>query len=398
MNNTLHPLIQSEKFELFHVSQIEHAYNKSLHARLERDKRRVDTLAQILTSVQNMTSLGINVELDLMLNTLEYGVKLGVSPIYDPKNSNTYREVSCESSKCLLLNGQTCKGQQCIYTLSYGDKSSTQGVLALETFILGNAKIPNIAFGCGHENRGNFVFFTGILGLGETHMSFVGQLGSKATGSFSFCLVDPGDAARGWLQIGGEVPSDAIWAPKIHNPRTKHPVFYYIGFSGISVGHNKVSISEQIFQLNHKGKGGVIVDTGTVISTFPAVAYNAFRDAFLAQMKHFPRTDGVGQLDTCFELTSTQGLSLPNVSFHFTNGLTLALTTQNIIVQVDSSNFFCLAFAPAPGDHSILGNVVLQKIQVTVDARGGRIGFGPKTCASAEPIWNRIKNESASKY
>ncbi|KAJ4841664.1 hypothetical protein Tsubulata_010998 [Turnera subulata] len=427
LNNTPDSLIQSEKFELFHVSQIEHTYNKSLHARLVRDKRRVDSLTQILTNGQNMTSLNINVELDLMLNTLEYAVRLGVgsppidqymlidtgsnvpwiqcqpcakcyhqvSPIYDPKYSNTYREVPCESTKCLLLDDHTCIEHQCRYTLSYGDKSLVKGVFALETFTLGNTKIPNIVFGCGHENRGTFINFTGILGLGRGDMSFIGQLVEKTTGIFSFCLADPGAATRGWLQIGGEaILSGAAWAPMIHNPEANPSVFYYIGFSGISVGHNKVPIPEQVFQLNRKGEGGVIVDTGTVVTTFPRVAYNAFRDAFLAQMEHFPRTHGVAQLDTCFKLTSIEGLSLPNVSFHFTGGVTLALTIRNILVQLDRSTVFCLAFAPAPGDLSIIGNIALQRIQVTIDSRSGRIGFGPKTCASPQPSWNRIRNES----
>ncbi|KAJ4841663.1 hypothetical protein Tsubulata_010997, partial [Turnera subulata] len=309
----------------------------------ERDKRRVDTLSQTLAG--------------------EPSINVGpcpncyhqVSPIYDPKNSSTYQEVSCESTKCLLLDNQTCKEQQCRYTLSYQDNSLAEGVLALETFTLANAKVPNIAFGCGHENKGTFVNFAGILGLGSGDMSFIGQLSGKAAGSFSFCLADPGAATRGWLQIGRDeaIPSGVAWTPMMHNLRTKHPLYYYVGLSGISVGRTKVPIPEPVFQLNRKGKGGVIVDTGIMITTFPEVAYNTFRDAFLAEMKQFTRTHGVGQLDTCFDVGSFPWLSVPNVSFHFTSGVTLALTSRNILVQVDRSTVLCLAFAPAPDDLSV---------------------------------------------
>ncbi|KAJ4839682.1 hypothetical protein Tsubulata_041510, partial [Turnera subulata] len=379
-----------------------------------------------------MPLVSINVELGTILNTLEYLVRVGIgSPpiyqymvidtgsdlpwiqcepcstcyhqvdlIYDPKNSNTYKEIPCESTKCLLLgNQQSCQQQQCRYKLSYGDRSTTKGVLALETFTFGNVKISNMAFGCGHENKGKFINFAGILGLGGGDLSFVGQLGGKAAFIFSFCLVDPGDATWGWMQIGGEaLPRGAAWVPISHNPRT-NPAYYYVGFSGISVGKKMVAIPNQVFQLNYKGQGGVIIDTGTVITKFPKVAYNAFRDAFVAQMKHFPRTKGVSRLDTCFNLTSIEGLVLPGVTFHFPGGITLALTIHNVLVQVELSNIFCFAFEAAPSDFSILGNIALQRIQITVDARSGRIGFGPNTCASKRAGWSHIRNEiSGSMY
>ncbi|KAJ4838369.1 hypothetical protein Tsubulata_040742 [Turnera subulata] len=285
INSTQDSLFQSEKIELFHITQLQHAYHMSLSSRLERDKRRVDTLSQTLAGEPS-----INVRVDLMSNPPEYVVRLGigsppiyqymlidmgtnlswiqcqpcpkcyhqVSPIYDPKNSSTYQEVYCED---------------------YASSVSKQ-----------------------------------------RHLNW------------------------GWLQIGRDeaIPSGVAWTPMMHNLRTKHPLYYYVGLSGISVGRTKVPIPEPVFQLNRKGKGGVIVDTGIMITTFPEVAYNTFRDAFLAQMKQFSRTHGVGQLDTCFNIGSLPSLSLPNVSFHFTSGVILALTVKNILVQVDRSLSFVL--------------------------------------------------------
>ncbi|KAJ4829902.1 hypothetical protein Tsubulata_042260 [Turnera subulata] len=273
--------------------------------------------------------------------------------------------------------------------MSYGDGSSSAGLLAYDTFRFGNTKVSNIAFGRGHQNEG-FVNSGGILGLGRGDLSFLNQLGGKSAGIFSYCLVEPGSEAWGWLEIGDEtIASGAAWIPIMYNPRAD-PSYYYVGLSGIKVENMVVPIPEQAFQLNYKGEGGVILDTGTVITRFPTAAYDTFRDAFLAQMEHVPRTHGVSILDTCFNLTSTSPLLwLPHVSFHFTGGVTLTLKPNNVFVEVETSRIFCLAFAPSPKGFSILGNIAQQAVQIAVDARSGRIGF-------RQQGWNKIRNESWS--
>ncbi|KAJ4824693.1 hypothetical protein Tsubulata_049824, partial [Turnera subulata] len=379
-NSTGYP-VENEKFELFHISQIEHNYNMSLHACLERDEKRIKILAQVLIGEPNIPLINTTVEQGEMLGTLEYIVRIGVgtppayqflaidtgsdlpwiqcqpcskcyyqvNPIYDPKKSSTYEEISCESTKFQLLGKQhSCKDHQCRYNVGYGDGSSSKGVIALENFTFGNAIISNIAFGCGHKNKGHFLNFGGILGLGRGDLSFTGQLRGSTGGIFSYCL--------------GAQHRDGCESEKEQ--------------------YMKVPIPDQVFQLSSAGKGGVAIDTGTVISRFPKAAYDVFRDTFIAQTKHLPKAKGISLLDTCYNLTTMPSAVLPNVSLHFTGGPILILTNNNVLIKVEGSDIFCLAFAPTSDDFSILGNIVQQKIQITIDLRSGRIGFGPETCAS----------------
>ncbi|KAJ4831092.1 hypothetical protein Tsubulata_006089 [Turnera subulata] len=259
-NNSMVYPVKTEKFELFHISQIEHNYNMSLHARFERDEKRIKTLAQVLIGEPNIPLVNITVEQGEMLGTLEHIVRLGVGtpPVYQFLAIDTGKQHSC-------------KDQQCRYNVGYGDGSSSKGVLALENFTLGNAIISNIAFGCGNKNKGHFLNFGGILGLGR----------------------------------------------------------------GIMIGDMKVPIPDQVFQLSSAGKGGVVIDTGTVISRFPKATYDAFRDTFIAETKHLLREKGIYLLDTCYNLTTVPSTIFPNVLLHFTGGPILTLTPYNILIRVE---------------------------------------------------------------
>ncbi|KAJ4838464.1 hypothetical protein Tsubulata_034926, partial [Turnera subulata] len=253
---------------------------------------RVKTLAQILITEPNRSSMSANVEYGALFGTLEYLVRVGIGnppsyqymvvdtgsdlpwiqcqpcfhcypqfdPIYDPKQSSSYSEASCESTKCQFLGKyHSCENQQCKYKMSYGDGSSSAGLLAYDTFRFGNTKVSSIAFGCGHQNEG-FVNSGGILGLGRGDLSFLNQLGGKSAGIFSYCLVEPGSEAC--IGIGDEtIANGAAWIPIMYNPRAD-PSYYYLE-------NMVVPIPEQAFQLNYKGQGGVILDTGTVITRFP---------------------------------------------------------------------------------------------------------------------------------
>ncbi|KAJ4839364.1 hypothetical protein Tsubulata_047767, partial [Turnera subulata] len=401
-----------EKVRLFHMQEIDHSYNMSIHARLEREKKRVETLTQLFANDPMMSA---NIERGEMFGSLEFIVRVGVgspphyqylvfdtgsdliwfqcqpcdrcysqiNPIYDPIKSNTYREASCLSTKCQLLNQHSCKNQHCVYKMGYGDRSSSEGVLGFETFIFGNTTFSNVAFGCGYKNKGTFLNFAGILGFGGEDLSFVGQLGEKGR-TFSYCLVDPKSTSFGWLHVGEEaITPGAVWSPLVYNPRA-NSAHYYVDFLGLSVGDIRVPISEQVFQLSNTGKGGVVLDTGTLVTRFPKPAYNAFRDAFIAQTQHIPRVHGVSLFDTCYNITSIQYTMLPKISFHFAGGPILVLMANNILVEVEDSNILCFAFAPSPNDLSIIGSIAQQKIQITIDGQAGRIGFGPQNCASKQ--------------
>ncbi|KAL7199872.1 hypothetical protein ACSBR2_022057 [Camellia fascicularis] len=87
-------------------------------------------------------------------------------PYFDPKHSSTYKELSCLSQFCEVLGSadpSTCTGNDsiCQYSISYGDNSFSIGHLAAETFTFESstprraAPIPNMVFGCGHNDKGS---------------------------------------------------------------------------------------------------------------------------------------------------------------------------------------------------------------------------------------------------
>lgn len=61
------------------------------------------------------------------------------TPIFDPEESSSFSKLSCSSELCGALPTSTCDGDSCEYFYTYGDFSSTHGVLAAETFTFGDS-------------------------------------------------------------------------------------------------------------------------------------------------------------------------------------------------------------------------------------------------------------------
>lgn len=300
-------------------------------------------------------------------------------PVFNPSESASFSGVSCGSTVCDRLENAGCRSGRCHYEVSYGDGSYTKGTMALETLTFGRTVVNNVAIGCGHRNRGMFIGAAGLLGLGGGSMSLVGQLGGQTGGAFSYCLVSRGTDASGSLEFGrGAVPVGAVWVPLIRNPQA--PSFYYIGLEGLGVGGIRVPISEDTFRLNALGNGGVVMDTGTAVTRFPAPAYAAFRDAFVAQTTNLPGGAGVSIFDTCYNLYGFVTVRVPTISFYFSGGPILTLPARNFLIPVDDAGTFCFAFAPSSSPLSIIGNIQQEGIQVSFDGANGFVGFGPNVC------------------
>jgi hypothetical protein len=106
-------------------------------------------------------------------------------PIFYPRESKTYRNVACTSTQCQSIDGTSCSSSSCKYSVSYGDRSYSNGDLALETLTLESTtsrpvSLRNIVVGCGRDNNGTFdKKSSGIVGLGGGAASLVSQLGSS---------------------------------------------------------------------------------------------------------------------------------------------------------------------------------------------------------------------------
>jgi hypothetical protein len=121
------------------------------------------------------------------------------------------------------------------------------------------------------------------------------------------------------------------------------------------------------------------MDTGTPVSRLPTLAYEAFRNAYIALTGNLPRVSGVSIFDTCYDLSGFVTVRVPTVSFYFSGGLILTLPAQNFLVPVNDAGTFCFAFAPTSSGLTILGNIQQAGIQISIDTLG-YMGFGPNVC------------------
>ncbi|XP_075634629.1 protein ASPARTIC PROTEASE IN GUARD CELL 1 [Castanea sativa] len=300
-------------------------------------------------------------------------------PIFEPASSASYSPLSCETKQCKSLDVSECRNDTCLYEVAYGDGSYTVGDFVTETLTLGSASVNNVAIGCGHNNEGLFIGAAGLLGLGGGKLSFPSQLNAT---SFSYCLVDRDSDSASTLEFNSPLPPNAVTAPLRRNPKVD--TFYYVGVSGLSVGGESLRIPETAFEVDTGGNGGIIIDSGTAVTRLQTETYNSLRDAFVEGTRGLglasTKTNGVALFDTCYDLSSKTSVEVPTVAFHFPNGKVLALAAENVLIPVDSTGTFCLAFAPTSSAFSIIGNVQQQRTRVAFDLANSLIGFSSTKC------------------
>ncbi|KAK2967980.1 hypothetical protein RJ640_015425 [Escallonia rubra] len=126
---------------------------------------------------------------------------------------------------------------------------------------------------------------------------------------FSYCL--PSTSSKtGYLTFRKSgVPSSVAFTPL---PNSQGQSFYFIDFTAIIVRGTKLSISPTVFS-----NSGTIIDSGTVITRLPPVAYNALRAVFRQQMAKYATTPALSILDTCYDLSKYTTVSIPKISFLF---------------------------------------------------------------------------------
>lgn len=310
------------------------------------------------------------------------------TPVFDPSSSSTYSTLPCSSSLCSDLPTSTCTSaaKDCGYTYTYGDASSTQGVLAAETFTLAKTKLPGVAFGCGDTNEGDgFTQGAGLVGLGRGPLSLVSQLG---LGKFSYCLTSLDDTSKSPLLLGSlaAISTDTASAaaiqttPLIKNP--SQPSFYYVTLKALTVGSTRIPLPGSAFAVQDDGTGGVIVDSGTSITYLELQGYRPLKKAFAAQMK-LPVADGsaVG-LDLCFKAPASgvDDVEVPKLVLHFDGGADLDLPAENYMVLDSASGALCLTVMGSRG-LSIIGNFQQQNIQFVYDVDKDTLSFAPVQCA-----------------
>jgi hypothetical protein len=140
------------------------------------------------------------------------------------------------------------------------------------------------------------------------------------------CLPDfVSSTSTGLFSVGqGSIPATAIFVPLVSN--SMYPSFYFVGLNDISVGGERLLIPPAVL-----GRGGTIVDSGTVITQLVPQAYNALKTSFRSKTQNLPSAKPFSILDTCYDLSSYSQVRIPTITVHFQN---------NADVVVSASAFF----------------------------------------------------------
>lgn len=299
------------------------------------------------------------------------------TPVFDPKKSSSFSKTECSSDLCKALPTSSCS-DGCEYLYTYGDYSSTQGILATETFTFDKVSVPKIGFGCGEDNEGSgFTQGAGLVGLGRGPLSLVSQMGQP---KFSYCLTSIDGTKPSTLLMGSlasNVNKSVQTTPLIQNP--SQPSFYYLSLEGITVGSTNLAIKKSTFALNADGSGGVIIDSGTTITYLEESAFALVKKAFISQVKLSVDTSNSVGLDLCFTLPSgASSVEIPALVFHF-KGADLDLPGENYMIADSSVGVMCLAMGSSNG-MSIFGNIQQQNIMVVHDLDKETMSFIPTEC------------------
>lgn len=325
-------------------------------------------------------------------------------PYYDPKESTSFQNISCQDPRCKLVSSpdppQPCKSenQTCPYYYWYGDSSNTTGDFSLETFTVnittpsGKAefkRVENVMFGCGHWNRGLFRGAAGLLGLGRGPLSFSSQLQSLYGHSFSYCLVDRNsDTSVSSKLIFGE-DKDLLNHPELNFTSLvagkENPVdtFYYVQIKSIMVGGQVLNIPGETWNFSTDGGGGTIIDSGTTLSYFAEPANQVIKEAFRKQVKQYQEVKVEGfPLDLCYNVSGIEKMDLPDFSIQFADGAVWNFPVENYFIEIDPQEVVCLAILGTPKSAlSIIGNYQQQNFHILYDTKKSRLGYAPMNCA-----------------
>ncbi|XP_038976114.1 aspartyl protease family protein At5g10770-like [Phoenix dactylifera] len=296
-------------------------------------------------------------------------------PLFDPSQSSTYSNISCSSPSCKKLDSRNCSaGSRCRYKIEYGDKSQSKGFFGSDTLTLTPSDVlPNFLFGCGDQSKGLFGRAAGLLGLGRRPVSLVSQSSPKYGGVFSYCI--PSTSSKpGYLTLGSRRLSNVQFTPL--RTFSNLPSFYFLDLVAIKVGGKQLPISSKVFST-----AGTVLDSGTVISRLPPSAYAALQSAFRKQMTRYKMVPALSILDTCYDFTGYDTVSVPTVALMFGGGTTLNVDFSGIL-YVPNVSQACLAFAPNGDakDFGIIGNAQQKRFNVVYDIANRRIGFGANGC------------------
>ncbi|XP_059315843.1 aspartic proteinase CDR1-like [Lycium ferocissimum] len=311
------------------------------------------------------------------------------APLFNSNKSSTYKTVGCDAEECTSIGASSClRGNICQYQMGYGDQSYTIGDLAFEKFTLpstsgNNIDIPNIVFGCGHNNSGTFTNYTsGIIGLGGGEVSIINQLDKQIQGKFSYCLI-PISLESSFSNASSHInfgSSATVLGPNVvSTPLIKKDpsTFYYLNLEGVSIGNKTLEFkSSKISHIDGEDQGNIIIDSGTTLTLLPNDFYLSLESTLVDVINATTKDDPSGTFGLCYE-SENGTIDAPMIVAHFTDA-DLELSPSSTFAQVEEG-LVCLTIVSAE-DVAIFGNLAQANFLIGYDLVANKVSFQPTDC------------------
>lgn len=306
------------------------------------------------------------------------------APLFDPRNSSSYRTLPCDSNLCTALPRKPCgAGNSCEYQYAYADGSNIDGVLGTESLTFDSSAgtpvvVSNVAFGCNSQSSGIFSSRTaGMAGIGGSPVSLVSQLSlSLDKKYFSYCLVPFSDAQASSKVIFGS--AGVVAGNKVTTPMTVEDSFFVLRLDEIIVdGAGTVPVPPSATGLK---TGNIIIDSGTTVNYLPAGVLSSLSQE-VSRVVSLPKaTDPDRLLPLCFTVTvEPDRQKLPFITFKFAGEAPVRLSPTTMFIQ-EANQVVCLAVADSGSDSPILGNVAQQNLHVGYDLDVKAVSFASADC------------------
>ncbi|XP_026458605.1 aspartic proteinase CDR1-like [Papaver somniferum] len=335
-------------------------------------------------------------------------------PLYPWNLSTTFRPVipvPC-SNKDLCPSGRCNHVGHCTYVASYIGGAVSSGVVAKEMFTLGSNTGANenieLYVGCGlHQENFDSAFgdnhktgrpdvIAGILGLGRSPWSFLGQLGSVGEGKFSYCFERFNrnfEASKTYLRFGADAtnvtPARRVGATPLVMPGQSRKTFYYLNLEDVSVGDIPVGFPRGTFELSSQGEGGTMIDSGSLLSSM----YKPHYDKVLGLVKaHFSKlgVKYVGRrqvlnvsLDACFQ-GEFNDFNYPPITLHFEQADYVISDHRSNFIRL-TGDTFCFGYlqkSTTTGPAFKLGAMQQSNKRIVYDTMVDALYFGDEDCKS----------------
>ncbi|KAJ3695199.1 hypothetical protein LUZ60_000576 [Juncus effusus] len=319
-------------------------------------------------------------------------------PVFDPKKSPTYKTGGCVDKLCKGSKYMCLHGRECAFYSLYGDNTYSSGDLAYETFSFVSDRgynveeqVKDVAFGCAHSATAVYPLggAVGILGLSLAPDSFLMQLKDVIGARFSYCLARPGTTHHLTLRFGTDI---LVPDPKkTQNTRivrySKTNGMYFLKLIDISIGTKRMNFRRGMFERQNDGKGGTIIDSGTVTSRLMPEAF----EEVCNELRRYFRRRNIKESDCayagfdfalCFEYPTKppKGL-LPDMTWHF-EGADYKVGWPALFSLDEERGYLVFLLKSHP--LTVLGAIQQVDYRFIYDGNRLTLSFAPEDCSNTD--------------